>query len=471
MKLNKQAVYNGPLTHTEVMTERTSAEHQLERTIMTCMLWEKNFYEDGVSVADRIKTLIPQVDTITAYTLALRARNEMKLRHAPLLVAREMARDPNHRKSVEKLLPEIIQRPDEITEFMAIYWKDGKEPIAKSVKKGLAEAFNKFNEYAFSKYNRRSLIRLRDVLFMVHAKPLDAPTKFTRMHRLTKSRTEPLSDGELLFQKIVDNNLDTANTWETRLSAGEDKAETFRDLMANRKLGALAFLRNLRNMRESGINDNELRDYLKDLPVEKVLPFRFIAAAKYAPHLEDALEDSMFKCLEDKEHLDGEIYMLVDVSGSMNDSISEKSELTRMDAACGVAMMLQQISDKLKVYSFSNDLKEVPSRRGFALKDAIEKSQNHLGTQLPKVVRELNQSLPEDNKNRKMIIITDEQYNGISGRELSGSNDFSAFDKVYVINVAPYQYGIGLQKHVTTINGWSDAVIDYILYLEKDSSE
>lgn len=471
MKLNKQAVYNGPLTHKGVMTERTSAEHQLERTIMTCMLWEKNFYEDGVDVVDRIKTLVPQIDTITVSTLALRARNDMNLRHVPLLVAREMARDPIHRKSVEKLLPEIIQRPDEITEFMAIYWKDGKEPIAKSVKKGLAAAFNKFSEYAFSKYNRDSLIRLRDVLFMVHAKPADATAKFTNTHRLAKSRTEPLSDGELLFQKIVDNNLEIANTWETRLSAGEDKAETFRDLMANKKLGALAFLRNLRNMRESGITDGELRDYLKDLPVERVLPFRFIAAAKYAPHLEDVLEDSMFKCLEGKEHLEGEIYMMVDVSDSMNDLISEKSELTRMDAACGVAMMIQQISDKLKVYSFSNDLKEVPSRRGFALKDAIKQSQEHNSTQLAKAVRVLNESLSKDDENRKMIIITDEQYDGVYGGGLSGSKDFAAFDKVYVVNVAPYRYGVGLQKHVTTINGWSDAVVDYILYCEKDSSE
>lgn len=467
MKLNTQAVYKGPLTNTGVMTEKTSAEHQLERTIMTCMLWENNFYEDGVSIADRIKDLVPEVNSLAVCSLALKARNEMKLRHVPLLVVREMARHPLHRKYVESLLPEIIQRPDEITEFMAIYWKDGKTPIAKCVKKGLSAAFNKFNEYSFSKYNRDSVIRLRDVMFMVHAKPKDATVKYTKEHRLANSRTEPLTETEVLFKKIVDNTLETANTWETRLSAGEDKAETFRDLMSKRQLGALAFLRNLRNMKEAGIADSELQDYLKDLPVEKVLPFRFISAAKYAPHLESDLEASMFKCLDNKDHLNGEVYMLVDVSYSMLEAVSKKSDITRLEAACGVAMLLKQITDKLKVYTFSEKLIEVPSRNGFALKDSIINSQRHSGTYMVESIRELNQHLDKSDENRKLIIITDEQYNG---RKDLNHKDFDDYSTVYVINVASYQYGVGLHNQVTTISGWSDAVIDYILYLENEKS-
>ena len=31
---------------------------QLERTVNSCLLWEDNFYEDGISVSDRITGLM-----------------------------------------------------------------------------------------------------------------------------------------------------------------------------------------------------------------------------------------------------------------------------------------------------------------------------------------------------------------------------------------------------------------------------
>ena len=43
------------------------------------------------------------------------------------------------------------------------------------------------------------------------------------------------------------------------------------------------------------------------------------------------------------------------------------------------------------MFSFSDNLVEVPARRGFALRDAIDISQAHNGTMLGKAVGELNQ--------------------------------------------------------------------------------
>jgi 60 kDa SS-A/Ro ribonucleoprotein len=57
------------------------------------------------------------------------------------LVVREMARaSAAHKALVADTLFTVIQRPDEITEFLAIYWKDGKQPLSAQVKKGLARA-------------------------------------------------------------------------------------------------------------------------------------------------------------------------------------------------------------------------------------------------------------------------------------------------------------------------------------------
>ena len=54
----------------------------------------------------------------------------MKLRHAPLMLVREMARHASHRKLVAETLEQVIQRADELAEFVAIYWKDGRVPLS-----------------------------------------------------------------------------------------------------------------------------------------------------------------------------------------------------------------------------------------------------------------------------------------------------------------------------------------------------
>src|SRR6478735_3973026 len=83
-------------------------EMELKRALMNCLLWEDQFYEDGVSIADRIKALVPKVAPDRVAQLAIEARGAMKLRHAPLLVIREMARGEKHRALVADTLVQVI---------------------------------------------------------------------------------------------------------------------------------------------------------------------------------------------------------------------------------------------------------------------------------------------------------------------------------------------------------------------------
>ena len=39
--------------------KRFTPEHELKRALMNCLLWEDQFYEDGVSIAERIAKLVP----------------------------------------------------------------------------------------------------------------------------------------------------------------------------------------------------------------------------------------------------------------------------------------------------------------------------------------------------------------------------------------------------------------------------
>ena len=85
--------------------------------------------------------LVPQVAAEKVAALAVEARERMKLRHAPLLLVREMARHATHRRLVAETLARVIQRADELSEFVAIYWAGGRQPLSAQVKKGLAAAF------------------------------------------------------------------------------------------------------------------------------------------------------------------------------------------------------------------------------------------------------------------------------------------------------------------------------------------
>lgn len=433
-------------------------EQQLRRSVMACMLWEGEFYESGQTIAQRIAALIPQCRPDFVAACAYHARTAMKLRHVPLLLVREMARLPQHKALVAKLLCDVIQRPDEITEFCAIYNKDKRQPLSAQVKKGLAAAFKKFDEYALAKYNRDGAWKLRDALFLAHAKPADVQDgdRYTKVERKKGVEHFELTAGERLFQRLVDGELVTPDTWEVALSGGADKKETFERLMAEKKLGALAFLRNLRNMTQAGISTAALAGYASALNVERVLPFSFIAAARAVPQLEPVLEPLMLKCLESQAKIAGRTVLLVDVSGSMDAPISGKSDLQRLDAACGLAILLREVCSEVMVITFSQQVVRVPPRRGFALRDAIVGSQKHSSTYLAQALQAIHAS--KDCAYDRIIVITDEQsHDGIVAPKGKG----------YVINVASNKNGVGYGAW-NHIDGWSEAVIDYIREFETE---
>jgi len=422
-----------PRTHEGAPARNVSVELQLRRSVLACLLWESQFYEDGVEIAGRIAELVPKVAADKVAALAVEAREQMKLRHAPLLLVREMARHTTHRALVSETLPRIIQRADELAEFVAIYWKDGRVPLSGQVKKGLAAAFPKFDEYQLAKYDRGGPIKLRDVLFLCHAKPRD------------EAQAE-------VWKKLVSGSLTAPDTWEVALSSGADKREAWERLLRERKLGTLALLRNLRNMREAGVEEPLVLSALRDMSTGRVLPFRFLAAARYAPQWEETLEQAMLKSVAAAEKLSGKTIVLVDVSGSMTAPLSRRSEMQRTDAAYGLAVLLREIAEKVAVFSFSDNLVQVATRRGFALRDAIDASQRHNGTYLGKAVEELDRKEKYD----RLVVITDEQAHD---RVPAPSG------KGYVINVASSKNGVGYGKW-THIDGWSELVIEYIRALE-----
>lgn len=442
MKTNTKRKVAPVTTEEGAPAKRVSNLKQLRRAVMSSLLWEKTFYLDGSAIADRVKELVPQCNVGDVIDVAIEAREDYKLRHMPLLILREVARHPklkDYPQALSTAIARVCQRADEPAEFLSLYWADGKCPVSKQVRRGLAWALRRFNEHDLGKYNREGSVSLRDVLFLTRPKPKN-------------------DDQALLWKGLAADTLKSPDTWEVALSGGADKKETFTRLIKTGKLGYLALLRNLRNMAEADVDHKLVTNaILARKGAEKVLPFRFIAAAKAAPQHENTLDIALQMQLETADRLPGKTLILVDVSGSMAAPLSSKSDMSRIDAACGVAIVAREMGDNVRVFAFSDKTEEVPARRGMALRDAIMNSMPHSSTYLGTAVKQLNQ-LPHD----RLIVISDEQ-----------SHDTvpdPACKKAYMINVASDVNGVGYGKW-KHIDGFSESVIRFMVELERDSDD
>ena len=426
------------ITHEGARAAHISVLAQLRRSVLSCLLWESEFYEDGAEIAKRITDLTAQCVPEDVAALAIEAREQMHLRHVPLLLLRELARHPlmkDRPQLLSKTMARVLQRADEPAEFLALYWKDGKQPLSKQVKRGLAWSMRRFSEYDLAKYSRDAEVTPRDVLFMSHAKPKDEAQAS-------------------LWKKLATNDLTTPDTWEVQLSAGADKKETFERLIREKKLGYFALIRNLRNMEQAGVDSQLVREAIlaRRGGAEKILPFRYIAAARYAKQFEPELDTAMQTALEDLPRLTGMTIVLVDNSGSMAARLSRKSDMTRADAAAGVAIVARGVCESVRVFAFSDSCVEVPPRAGMALRDAIHTSIRRGSTQLGAAVKKVSE-LPHD----RLIVITDEQ----SADRVPEPKGLG-----YMINVASSRNGVGYGKWLH-VDGWSDAVVRFVTEHER----
>ena len=215
MKTNVAAVHT-ERTHEGGMARSPEGISQLERQVASCMLFESGFYESGSDIAASIAKQCEAVAPAEIARLAVKARNDFKLRHVPLfLVAQLDKRRGEDVGLVKRTVYEVVQRPDEMGELLSIVQKEnGGKPLKKvlsaQVKKGLAAAFTKFNGYQLAKWSRDETIKLKDVLFLVHAKPKGEEQAAT-------------------WKALVNGTLESAETWELVLSSAKEKGLSKKD--------------------------------------------------------------------------------------------------------------------------------------------------------------------------------------------------------------------------------------------------
>lgn len=425
------------------------------------MLWEDSFYESGKGGAKRIVDLVAKCKPEQVAALAIEARDRMYLRHVPLFLVRQLARVNGSGPLVADTLERVIQRPDEMGEYLAMYW-DGQtagtakrpSPLSKGSKRGLARAFRKFSAHALAKYDRDTGVKLRDVLRLTHAKPKDA-------------------EQAALWKRVIVRDLETPDTWEVALSAGANKRETFERLLTEKKLGGLAFLRNLRNMVEAHVDTGLIRERFAG-PFDRVLPFRFLAAATHAPRFEADIEQAMVRAAANLPKLAGTTVLVIDVSGSMTQRLSGKSELSRLDVAAALAILAREQCEQAVLMATAgsdasriHQTAELPARRGMAVRDLVRHAAQTMGGGGIFLVQALDAARSMIGRDvTRVIVLTDEQDCDLKLRP-DQAKTFGQWN--YLINISNEKNGIGYGKQWTAhIDGWSERVLDFIAEAEHE---
>ena len=489
---NKRATKN----HEGAKAYMLGPKEELYTTVVSSIL-SKSYYETENERLERIKSLVKQIageEPEFVAKLAVYARTMMNLRTVPVILAVELAKYSKGNGLVRRATEKVIRRADEITEMLAYYqMANGRagtkklNRLSKQLQKGIADAFNKFDEYQFAKYNRAAEIKLRDALFLVHPKAKD-------------------EEQQKLFDKIASDSLNVAYTWETELSkAGQEKekteaekAENFKktweNLIDSGKMGYMATLRNLRNILNYNVSANhvgKVAAYLANpyqVAKSKQFPFRFLSAYReleqvqsgYTSILLDALEKAMMASAANIQGFDVNTRVVIgsDLSGSMSTRLSAKSSLQYVDVGLILAVLLNSRCRNVITGVFGHTYKTAQISNGNILANVAKLRQMDVGhaTNGYLVIENLIKRKQEVDK---VMIFTDCQlWNSNWGSSKTIEQSWNQYKKIapnaklYIFDLAGYGNSPlnTLRSDVTMIGGWSDKIFDVLHAVENGST-
>lgn len=453
------------------------------------------FYEKQSDKMVRLRELVAKNDVAFVAKLAIYAREQMYLRSIPLVLAVELAKNQSGNAVVGQLTNRVIQRADEITELLAYYAianerNDVKKlnKLSKQLQKGLAAAFNKFDEYQFAKYNRDAAVKLKDALFLVHPKATDEAQ-------------------QALFDKIAKDELQVPYTWETELSAlGQQKYDSaelkkaavkakWEELIDSGKVGYMAMLRNLRNILEAEVSKEALKKVCAYIANEKAvanskqLPFRFLPAYRELKGMNngrvglvlDALEQAVLYSAKNIAGFDDDTKVVIaaDVSGSMQKPISAKSKVLLYDIGLMLAMLLKSRCENAITGMFGDTWKmiTVPNKNILANVQEFYRREGEVGysTNGYLVIEDL---LRKNKVVDKVMLFTDCQLWNSNNNGESIANMWKQYKKIapaaklYLFDLAGYgNTPLNVQRDdVYLIAGWSDKIFNVLSAIEEGSN-
>lgn len=433
------------------------------------------YYESWKGREKRLTPLIQKYPKLAAQA-AVFARRELNMRSISHWIVAQVVRHEELRKEggfVRDMINRVVIRPDDVTEILAI---TGDKNIPNGVKRGLADRLEQFSEYQLAKYakfGRDNEWNLNDAVRLCHAKPTEALTKL--MYRTLKN----------------------TDTWEAK----GNTAESWKELLREKKLGYMALLRNLRNIAEH--NDAELIALAREALLNKafiaksrVLPFRYLSAVRalqggslvlsgwgfrrQTPTVRDpkivgltrAVTEAMSLSCKNIPPINGTTAILIDGSGSMHNPLTSNkgraSDNLRSDVACLFGAILCSKTTCIPIiYSESAAIAKVPVTDNlFDITDAFLGQLPGGGTSLASAIelaKQSNDLLVKQGKGKidRVIVITDEEG-------WQRTPDIKWFKgETWMFNLAGYGTSEFHPDRRRTVYGFSEKVFNIIPEIER----
>lgn len=482
---------------------RMTPEMELYERVLTNLVGEDKFYTKGSEDLENLKNIVQKVlesDPKFVLQLANYARNFMYLRSVPILLLVLASLNDGAKPYVREYTPKIVKRADELAEVIALFNllvgdigdQAPKGSLPASLKKGLADSFENFDEYQLNKYKTG----LKDVLRLTHPKPKNEYQNQLYRYLIYDEVGEELKQIRALKKLLQKQEFDAEAleliqeshaTWELAISHFGNKAEVWNAL----DIPFMAGLRNLRNLLEAGAYEaldaviEKLKDE-KSVLKSKQFPFRFYSAYQEISQLVDvsreykgkvlrALEIAMYLSVKNIPKLSGKTAVIVDTSGSMSSYISQYSSVSYVDIASLLGAISHMISDDSLVIAFADTAEKVALERDGSIFENMKRIQNTevgYSTYVEEAMELLEKSefYPD-----RILLFSDMQVYS----EYGDSNAVRSINRYLENHNRPYFYSFDLagygtsvqplwKKGVTLFSGWSEKMLNYIALSEKE---
>lgn len=479
-KFNSKAVSKSSKTVNRAGGEAYSLKprEELVTLLLTSFVNDK-FYEKASDQLTRLGNVFDELkangDAEFAAKAAFYARNVFGMRSISQALAANVAAKVSGENWTRRFFSAFPRRVDDVTELMSFYQNTfavdkSKKGYARSIpnamKAGLRNSLGKFDTYQLAKYRGENLdLSLVDVVNLLHPKPTD-------------KNADALA-------KLVAGTLRSENTWENKVSAAGQKAETeeeatelkgkaFDELVRSRKIGYFALLKNLRNIMQTTPETIdaacEMLTDRKLIQKSLVFPFRFLDAldaiqsAGGNRKIVDALNKAMDISVENCPEFSGNTLVILDESGSMGSGNKSYAGIGSLFAA-----VIFKRNANADVMAFSDDARKITNLNAgdsvMSIAEKILARRTAAGTNFHAPFAKMTKRYD------RLIFLSDAQgWVGYSAPTSDLANYEKKFGKtnIYSFDLAGYGDSQFSQERLYLISGFSDKVFSLMGKLEQD---
>lgn len=440
-------------------SDSNSKKQEIASIILNSMLKSDSYYQSTESRLETIEKFFSDenLHNFLAKT-AVYVRNEGYLRsishYLVVLIAENIKGSDYARNAMYKTLV----RADDMTEIVSLWnTRNPGKMIPNSLRRALRDKLETLTDYQLRKYQGLKLkVKLRDVAKLARPNP-------------------EKSAGDI--KKLIEGKLPKIETAQTinASTTGEERAENYKELLIQKKLGLMAAMKNIKNILEAN-PDKETTDELcallrneNAIENSKILPFRYIDAWNAVKNISidrfiikniiSALDYGFSYSAKNVEFVkeNERVAILLDESGSMSGAPFNNGR------ALTAALLSGMNEDNVIGYLWATRAREINVSTGNAF-DFIERTNcNGGGTDLGSAFKEL---ISNGTFVDKIIIFTDMQQNGISNCQslYAEYRKINPNVKILFWNLEGYGSAtpIQLNRNVLEVCGYSDKILELV---------